>query len=690
MQYPGEADPPGGHYLKEHFRRKRIAIRCAALVITVVSWLCKIIQNLGGDANKQLKTSLSLFPSKPRFSPCPTCQVKLRDPNMSLCYFVSHGANFGDELGPAAVKRILEDYFGCHTDIQAINLATTSRKGHKCLFSLGSIFHMVEIGSHVWGTGINPTLQGGALIVAKRTGVDKSLEAAIQIHSVRGPKTAEQLQELQLVDNADEILHGDPGFLIPFLYAQYLPTTSLSQLGICFVPHAQDLNCSEIKDPPAGLRILTVKQHWETMIAQLRTCKCIVSTSLHGIVVGDALGIPTLWFQFPGGKTEKTEESFEYQDYFESIGRTGVFKPTNSFDMAVFQNEQNYMKPMPIQRRKILVKKFMSSFPYHLFREVQFPDYKLLEVTSTTEAVSQPEMIKVVKMPPTLSPPTESNSSLVIIIGNLRGGEQAWGTLYKNVLDINSADLALMIGQNNSTSHNLYSNSSLYNRAKYIFTFAEYDDWADALDLIYGTVWREMHLPYFAKKSSHTGLLGGVKGYPGSGAIIFMIRWFLSQQLLTYPDILNQYERFVITRADHYYQCPHEYHSLDLSDNTMWVPQGEDWGGYTDRHLIVSRSNVLDALDIFPTLLGRPGEELGEWMGSGKNPERALQFVWSLKGLKVKSIKRVMFTVATPFDTTRWRQAENIVPGVPGLLKKYEKEYDLTQSNCPKNMTSTN
>src|SRR6056300_662546 len=39
------------------------------------------------------------------------------------------------------------------------------------------------------------------------------------------------------------------------------------------------------------------------------------------------------------------------------------------------------------------------------------------------------------------------NSSLVIIMGNLRGGEQAWQSLYKNVLDVNSGDLALIIGE---------------------------------------------------------------------------------------------------------------------------------------------------------------------------------------------------------------------------------------------------
>lgn len=280
----------------------------------------------------------------------------------------------------------------------------------------------------------------------------------------------------------------------------------------------------------------------------------------------------------------------------------------------------------------------------------------------------------------TASQPPPTNRSLVIIMGNLRGGEQAWQSLYKNVLDVNSADLALIIGQTNTTSNVLYPKSSLYTRAKYIWTFREYDDWADAIDLINGTEWRETHLPWFTQK--RTGLLGGVEGYFGSGAIIFMIRWFLSQHLLENPDVLNRYERFLITRADHYYQCSHEYTNLDLSNSTLWVPQGEAYGGYTDRHLIVSRSNVLDALDIFPTLFQQTNKQIQDWIAVG-TPESILKRVWKSKGLHVKTTKRVMFTCATHWDTSRWKRAKGDVPGVPGLLKKYESEYNQTQQNCP-------
>ena len=111
----------------------------------------------------------------------------------------------------------------------------------------------------------------------------------------------------------------------------------------------------------------------------------------------------------------------------------------------------------------------------------------------------------------------DSNKSLVIVMGDLRGGEETWNTLYENVLDPNSADLALIVGE--PTKDDQYVNSTLYARSKYLWFFPEYDDWADAVDLINGPDWRVTHLPKM-KRFESTGIFGGMKGFKGSGIII--------------------------------------------------------------------------------------------------------------------------------------------------------------------------
>ena len=71
----------------------------------------------------------------------------------------------------------------------------------------------------------------------------------------------------------------------------------------------------------------------------------------------------------------------------------------------------------------------------------------------------------------------QGNRTIVFLIGNLRCGEPAWESLFKNVLDFNSADLGLVVG----ASDEKYNDASLWKRAKYVFREKEYDDWGDAL-----------------------------------------------------------------------------------------------------------------------------------------------------------------------------------------------------------------
>jgi len=184
-------------------------------------------------------------------------------------------------------------------------------------------------------------------------------------------------------------------------------------------------------------------------------------------------------------------------------------------------------------------------------------------------------------------------------MGNLRGGEVAWKTLYEQVLDLNSADLALMIGATPPENRT----SSLYQRAKYLWEFHEYEDWADALDLIeiemhkrnnhhnwtqsqdnddvglnQSSSWRTILPPMLHPQAT---ILGGVRmrEFRGSGAVIFMIRWFLSQEIIRH-NITVLYDRFVVTRSDHYYLCQHNLSLLD--PDYLWLPKGSNHGGVTD------------------------------------------------------------------------------------------------------------
>ena len=200
-----------------------------------------------------------------------------------------------------------------------------------------------------------------------------------------------------------------------------------------------------------------------------------------------------------------------------------------------------------------------------------------------------------------------ANRSVVILIGGLRSSELAWKTLYDNVLDPNSADLILMTNDNSA-----YPNSSLFDRAKFVWHYHQFDDWADAVDLVNGTGWRITHLPKFREwypneepGKNRSILFRGIKGHGHVlGIIIFMIRYFLIQAI-EYHGILSKYNIFLVTRTDHYYLCPHMFSKdkCNVSDRKVMVPDGEVYFGITDRHLIASRDTLIDAFDLITPLI---------------------------------------------------------------------------------------
>lgn len=188
----------------------------------------------------------------------------------------------------------------------------------------------------------------------------------VTIYSVRGPKTEDLIRKN--CDVQGSIGHGDPGFLIPSLFPQYQKKTPKKQKQeakprICFVPHFQDKDYAELKQLPAK-DVIAVKNKWQPVVDAIHNCDYVASSSLHGIIIAIAIGIPTMWFQFPEGETSKTEGSFKYLDFYDSIGLLDK-TPVGNFSL-VFDHEA-YDPIIPELQRKSIFDSILSSFPYHLF-----------------------------------------------------------------------------------------------------------------------------------------------------------------------------------------------------------------------------------------------------------------------------------------------------------------------------------
>lgn len=246
-----------------------------------------------------------------------------------------------------------------------------------------------------------------------------------------------------------------------------------------------------------------------------------------------------------------------------------------------------------------------------------------------------------------------NNSCLVIMIGNARGGEITWNTAYQNLIDINNADLAICFGK--TTDHS----SSLYKKSKYIWEIEEYSNWRS---------YYEKYLHNFWEKSLELGIqIGPIDNRKGSAAIQFAIKHFL---LYNYRNIIEKYEKVILTRSDHFYLIPDKL----KSDDAIWIPEGEDYGGLCDRHVEFHNKYLEDVLDVFSFIDSKDGFDI-LYRNRATNSEAVLYHMYRNKNLPIKRYPRTQFTVATSRDTTRWQKASIPFSGYNDIYIKYITEY---------------
>ncbi|WP_144268106.1 polysaccharide pyruvyl transferase family protein [Demequina sp. NBRC 110055] len=203
--------------------------------------------------------------------------------------------NFGDLLGPLVVWALVER--GRDTTGEAsgggtadANRATASSAR---LLTVGSILHLAQPGDVVWGTGVNGKVPEWSY-----------RPRDLDLRAVRGPRTAAALRERGL-DVPD--VFGDPGLLAPTLLGV---TRAAEPRGVVLLPNLHDE--SRWRGLPGYVSPRTPARE---VIAAVASAEAVIASSLHGIVIADALGVPSAVVQ------PRAEPPFKYQDYYEGTGR---------------------------------------------------------------------------------------------------------------------------------------------------------------------------------------------------------------------------------------------------------------------------------------------------------------------------------------------------------------------------------
>ena len=261
---------------------------------------------------------------------------------------------------------------------------------------------------------------------------------------------------------------------------------------------------------------------------------------------------------------------------------------------------------------------------------------------------------------------------LVIILAETRAHELTFKRFQKNVLEVLDADLAVCVGQKQAKV-----NDPFHKAAKYHWIINEPDDFGDAYDFacknskVQKNDWRS------AVTVIKDQLFGGVKvsQHLGSAGILIFFRWFLMYKLQT-TGVLQDYDFFIVTRSDYFYEHKHPVVTFEQNANKIWIPKGEDYGGITDRHIVVPRNLMYDAMSLMDILLHNPRKMIDE-MKHHKlwNLEQYIHHHFKKKNLldKIVRFPSMMYAVRLPHGTTRW--AMGSYNKDVNMIVKYETEY---------------
>ncbi|UJH91289.1 polysaccharide pyruvyl transferase family protein [Antarcticibacterium sp. 1MA-6-2] len=132
-----------------------------------------------------------------------------------------------------------------------------------------------------------------------------------KVISCRGPLTRGKLIKMGL--EVPEV-YGDPAILLP----QFYKPTVEKKYRMGLIPHYvdKDLEIVEKWSSKSDVKNIDVFSPMETFVADLKSCDFTVSSSLHGVILSHAYGIPSAWAPLSG---KLAGGGFKFNDYYQSV-----------------------------------------------------------------------------------------------------------------------------------------------------------------------------------------------------------------------------------------------------------------------------------------------------------------------------------------------------------------------------------
>lgn len=232
--------------------------------------------------------------------------------------------NFGDYLSPLLVEMLAHKpvvYAPVHkAQMIAVGSIMNREKKAKGWFLPHEL--------HVWGAGTDaPGL---------------SFSRRHHYHAVRGVHTAAQIEKAPALSPA----LGDPGILASHWWGSRAHPDKRYRIGL--IPHYVDQENPHVSRAATLPGVLLINVFWpvEEVLAAIQSCDFVLSSSMHGLIVADAFGVPNRRVTLSQGLIS----DYKFTDYYSAYGLAEPPPVTAAELVSVCSDdpawlESEYMRP---------------------------------------------------------------------------------------------------------------------------------------------------------------------------------------------------------------------------------------------------------------------------------------------------------------------------------------------------------
>ncbi|MEN8992300.1 polysaccharide pyruvyl transferase family protein [Avibacterium paragallinarum] len=173
-------------------------------------------------------------------------------------------------------------------------------------YTFGNLDHYIFCGSIITRSNNHSVILGAGFISEevslKRINYKK-------IIGVRGKKTLDALSKFD--NDLDVEFLGDPGLLSREIITPRQNQNFDGKIGI--IPHFVDYDFVMKNIASEDYYVIDIKKDFESVCNEILKCKCILSSSLHGLIFSDAMNVPNVWVKF----SDKVKGgTFKFNDYY--------------------------------------------------------------------------------------------------------------------------------------------------------------------------------------------------------------------------------------------------------------------------------------------------------------------------------------------------------------------------------------